>query len=167
MAVEAEVDVVRAVARVAGERFRQIDDERIARCADDAPPTAEDLLVLAENGSLLVAEEDGEVVGFVAMAVVDGRAHVEEVSVDPAAQGRGHGSVLLAAAARWSEERGLDGVSLTTFRDVPWNRPYYERRGFTVLHGPEITPELRDCMAHEAELGLEPELRVAMWRPPA
>jgi N-acetylglutamate synthase-like GNAT family acetyltransferase len=103
----------------------------------------------------------------VALAVVDGRAHIEEISVDVAAQGRGHGVALLVAVDRWSALRGLDGVSLTTFRDVAWNRPYYERRGFVVLDGGSITPQLRELMDHEATLGLEPDLRVAMWKPPA
>ncbi len=157
-----DVARVREVARSAGERFRDVADERIARCADDPPPRIEDLLALVEGGRLLVADEGGQVVGFVALDVIDGRAHVEEISVAGEAQGRGLGVALLDAAGRWSAARGLDGLTLTTFRDVPWNRPYYERRGFRVLDGSELTAGLRAVMAEEAAMGLEPELRVAM-----
>lgn len=177
IAARSDVEAVRAVAVAAGERFRAVVDERIARCADDPPPSHEELLELVERGRLLVVdgpgavegsgESDGpRVVGFAALGVVDGRAHVEEVSVSPEAQGRGLGVVLLAAVQRWADEHDLDGVTLTTFRDVEWNRPFYERRGFVVLADVDLTPGLRDLMAHEATLGLDPELRVAMWQPP-
>lgn len=163
-----DVAAVREVARSAGERFRAVADERIARCADDPPPRDENLLALVDGGRLLVADDDGgEVVGFVVLDVVDGRAHVDEISVATGFQGRGHGIALLDAVDRWSAAHRLDGVTLTTFRDVPWNRPYYERRGFRVLDGSELTPGLRRVMAHEAELGLAPQLRVAMARPRA
>ena len=128
----------------------------------DSPGTAEGPVVADWSG---VAGVPREVVGFAALGVVDGRAHVEEVSVAPGAQGRGHGVALLDAVQRWAEELDLDGVTLTTFRDVEWNRPFYERRGFVVLADADVTPGLRDLMTREATLGLDPELRVAMWRP--
>jgi hypothetical protein len=58
--------------------------------------------------------------------------------------------------------RGDDLVTLTTFRDVPWNAPYYERIGYRALREDEIGPELRALMAREAGHGLDPALRVAM-----
>lgn len=171
VATEADVDAVQDVARSAGERFRAVADRRIARCADDPPPSTDHLLDLVEHRRLLVADGTGTadgsgVVGFVALEVVDGRCHVDEVSVSPEAQGRGLGVALLDAAQGWSHDGGLDGVTLTTFREVEWNRPFYERRGFVVLDAAELTPGLRRLIAHEATLGLDPELRVAMWRPP-
>ena len=77
---------------------------------------------------LLVAVEGDRVVGFVLLEEVDGRGHVEEVSVHPGGQGAGVGTALLEAARAWAAAAGLDGVTLTTFADVPWNRPWYERR---------------------------------------
>jgi len=164
-AVPQDVGVVRAVASSAGERFREVADHRVSRCADDPPPTVDELSAPIGEGRLLVAEDESKVVGFVLITVIDGRAHIDEVSVDGDAQGRGHGLALLAATQEWSEDRGLDGVTLTTFSDVPWNRPYYERRGFVVLDEAGTTPGLRRLIAHEASIGLDPELRVAMHRP--
>jgi hypothetical protein len=52
-------------------------------------------------------------------------------------------------------------LTLTTFRDVPWNGPYYERIGFRLVDDPG--PELRAQIDHEAWLeDLGP--RIAMRR---
>ena len=161
-----EMEAVQAVGLAAGQRFATVDDPRIARHADDPPFPLDELEAALGDGRLLVAV-DGEIVGFVLWEVLDGRGHVEEVSVDPAAQGRGVGSALLAAVARHASADGLDGVTLTTFRDVPWNRPFYEHRGFRVLEAEEVTAGLAAKVADETAHGLDPELRVAMWQPPA
>jgi hypothetical protein len=55
-------------------------------------------------------------------------------------------------------------VTLTTFRDVPWNRPWYERLGFRVLGEDELGPELRARRDEEEHLGLPAALRVCMRR---
>jgi ribosomal protein S18 acetylase RimI-like enzyme len=165
-----ELEAVQAVGLAAGRRFATVDDPRIAKHADDPPFPLGDLAAALAGGRLLVAEPagaTGRIVGFVIWEELDGRGHVEEVSVDPAAQGQGIGSALLDAVASHAAADGLDGVTLTTFRDVPWNRPFYERRGFRVLDPGEIAPGLSRRIHDEAAQGLAAELRVAMWQPPA
>ena len=66
-------------------------------------------------------------------AVVDHGAHVEQVSVRPAWAGRRLGAALIEAVAGWGRRRGLAALTLTTFSEVPWNRPYYARLGFAVI----------------------------------
>ena len=159
-----ELVAVQTIGLRAGERFREIDDERIARCADDPPFALDELAAIQAAGRLLVAVDEGRLVGFVVFEALDGCAHVEEVSVVPEAEGRGHGTALLDAVGAWGTQAGLDGVTLTTFAEVPWNRPYYERRGFRVLTDDELTPALRARRVAEAAQGLLPELRVVMRR---
>ncbi len=86
-------------------------------------------------GTLLVAEVEHEgvrrVVGFAHLTEPDGHAHLEQLSVLPAYGRRGVGTALVRAAeaeARWA---GHDRVSLCTFRDVPFNGPFYAALGFT------------------------------------
>jgi hypothetical protein len=55
-------------------------------------------------------------------------------------------------------------MTLMTFRDVPWNRPYYERLGFRVVDEPQLTNGPRELQAHEAALGINRWPRVAMRR---
>ena len=48
-----------------------------------------------------------------------------------------------------ANNRGLSAVTLTTFCDIPWNAPYYERLGFSELPEPEWGPQLRALVALE------------------
>jgi len=82
--------------------------------------------------------------------------------VDPAHGRRGLGRALLEAVLGWAGDAGYHGVTLTTFRDVSWNAPYYERMGFRALEADEIGPGLAEIMREEATRGLDPATRVAM-----
>jgi GNAT superfamily N-acetyltransferase len=62
-------------------------------------------------------------VGFASVEIVDGLAHVWQLSVLPSAGRRGIGTALMEAVAGWARDQGLDAVTLTTFRDVAWNAP--------------------------------------------
>lgn len=75
-------------------------------------------------------------VGFVGVELLDGEAHIDQLSVLAAEGGRGTGRALLDEAIRWARHAGLPAVTLTTFRDVPWNAPFYRRVGFEVVTEP-------------------------------
>jgi hypothetical protein len=53
-------------------------------------------------------------------------------------------------------------VTLTTFRDIPWNAPFYARLGFHELTDCELTPALQARVVEEAAHGLPTEMRVVM-----
>lgn len=119
-----------------------------------------------DDGRVWVASYDGSIAGYVEASFVDGRAHIDQVSVRPDLGRRGIGRTLVRHVERWGSEHGLDGTTLTTFRDVPWNGPWYRRLGYRELEDDEIGPELRTVMAREATWpGIVPELRCAMLRP--
>lgn len=56
----------------------------------------------------------------------------------------------------------MTGLTLTTFRHIPWNRPLYEHLGFRILADNELGPALRAVREAEAVHGLDPSLRVVM-----
>lgn len=145
--------------------------------ADDAPPTVAELERFRRAGHAWVAAEDtgaentaaentGTVVAYLLAEVVDNAFHIEQVTVHPDAARRGVGQTLIARAADCARDQGLTGLTLTTFTDVPWNAPYYERLGFRRLSGAELTPGLRAIRAAEAEHGLDRWPRVCMRREP-
>lgn len=111
-----------------------------------------------------MATEDDDVVGFVVTEIIDDVVHIEEIDVAPHAGQQGHGSRLLEAVTAWAEGRSHGAVTLTTFHDVPWNRPWYERHGFRVLRDSELTAGLREVRDKEAGMGLPADLRVVMRR---
>lgn len=45
---------------------------------------------------------------------------------------------LLDEAIHWAQGQGLEGVTLTTFRDVPWNAPFYSSVGFVEVVDPAL-----------------------------
>jgi ribosomal protein S18 acetylase RimI-like enzyme len=142
------------------ERFREVGLDLVA---DDVPFSDEELATYQSAGRSWVADDEhGQAVGYVLVDEVDGNAHVEQVSVLPQAQGSGVGRALLAHVQRWTIDMGKRAVTLTTFTDVPWNRPLYEHLGFSVLHEDDIGPELAALRAVETAHGLDPDLRVCM-----
>ena len=92
-------------------------------------------------------------VGFVSVRLLDGEAHIDQLSVVPECGGRGIGRHLLDEAIRWARRQGLSGVTLTTFRDVAWNAPFYLRVGFEVLV--DLPPGLDAVRADERERGFD------------
>ena len=159
-----DVDAVRGIEVAAGERFRDVGMPEIA---DDEPPGRAELLDAAAAGRAWVAvEESDRPVGYVLVDDVDDAVHVEQISVHPRHQGRGVGRLLIDHVA-WNPARGWRTVTLTTFRDVEWNAPLYERLGFRVLEEHEVTAGLRNVRAAEAAAGLDPARRVCMRRVPA
>lgn len=150
--------------RDAGQRFREVGLDFVA---EDEPPSAEVLLSYIEGGRAWVAVDGTSVpVGYLLVDIVDGAAHIEQISVATVRQGKGVGRMLVDRARSWAGENALAAVTLTTFSHVPWNRPLYEHLGFRVLGSDEIGPELRSLMEVEASHGLDPATRVAMSATP-
>lgn len=151
--------VVQDIERRAGERFREVGMPEIA---DDDPPTDADL---ADALEVLVAIDDaGELVGYAWLEPLGDGVHLEQLSVPPEHGGRGVATALLEAVASWACARGCPEVTLTTFRHVPFNAPFYERRGFAVVPEERWTPAIIDLVAREASHGLDPDRRVVMQR---
>jgi GNAT superfamily N-acetyltransferase len=155
-----DTDDLAAIERLASQPFR---DAGYPNVADDDPFTAAELAPYADDGRGWVAiDTTGAAIGYVLVDVVDGNAHVEQVTVHPSHQGTGIGRLLVDRVARWAAERRMPAVTLTTYADVSWNRPLYEHLGFAVLDDTDIGPELRELRVVEAAHGLDPAVRVCM-----
>lgn len=114
-------------------------------------------------GQLLTARvKDGPVVGFALLERRDGVTHLEELDVLPEHGRKGVGATLVRHVCDWAKAMGDHAVTLCTFRDVPWNAPFYERMGFRRLAPEEHSAWLQEHVDEETRKGLRPELRVAM-----
>ena len=145
----------------AGEAFRTLGMDRIA---DDDPPSIAELEPYLDGGRAWVADEDGTVTGYLIASIVGDEAHIDQVSVHSDFARRGIGAALIEELERWARSQELSGLSLTTYRDVTWNAPYYARLGFHVVPDADLTDALRANRAHEADLGLDEWPRVVMTR---
>jgi GNAT superfamily N-acetyltransferase len=156
-----ELEGLREIERAAGLLFNTVGMDDIAA---HEPSSVEELASYLADDRAWVVIHQHAVVGYVLVDVVDGVAHLEQLSVLPDYGRRGYGAALLARVCDWARQRDLGAVTLTTFEQVPWNGPYYARHGFRVLADDEIGPELRRLRDEEAMHGLDPNLRVCMQR---
>jgi GNAT superfamily N-acetyltransferase len=104
----------------------------------------------------------GEVIGY-AIALWLGRdLHLDEIDVHPQHQRRGIGRALMEAVSAHARAHGARRLTLTTFRSVPWNMPWYTRLGFIALSADALPFELAEIFEAEIARGLVRERRVAM-----
>jgi GNAT superfamily N-acetyltransferase len=123
------------------------------------PPDDPAQMLRAANAVLIAGRPP---FGFAALDEVDGHAHLAELAVRPSHGRRGVGGQLLGGAWRWARGRGCSALTLTTFRDLPFNGPWYARHGFRELPEGEWGEELRALWRAEAPIRVAP--RMAMIR---
>ncbi|MCU1724160.1 GNAT family N-acetyltransferase [Pseudomonas sp. 5P_5.1_Bac1] len=142
-----------AIERSAAEAFLAV--ERLAWVAAHEVLSVEEHLGFIDKGLLWVAvDEQDQPLGFLCASVQDGGVHIDELSVALCHQGQGLGRALIACVEAWAQAQGFTALTLTTFREVPWNAPFYARLGFVCLDNGELQGFLRQQIAHEHALGL-------------
>jgi putative acetyltransferase len=125
--------------------------------------SAADFERACRDDHLWVALHGDAPVGFAHVKVFEtGVAHLDELDVHPDHGRRGLGRWLVGAVRDWAVRNHFDSVTLSTFRDVPWNMPFYAKLGFTVIPAVELTPALKSLVDDETRRGLDVETRVVM-----
>ena len=116
-----------------------------------------------QAGMLWVAVDEADTpIGFAMLAEIDQWLHLDELDVHPAHGRRGIGTALVQHVCRLAKAAGYPGVTLSTFRDVAWNAPFYRRFGFQIVPTGALTPGLQALVASEQAGGLRTDLRVIM-----
>lgn len=151
---------MRDIEVAAGEVFRTIG---MGAIADDAPPSLEALAIYQQDARAWVGTDSGdEAVAYILVDVVEPCAHIEQVTVHPLYARQALGRRLIDEAALWAAARGLKGMTLTTFENVPWNAPYYARLGFRPVPEYQWSDGLRQIVQSERAHGLGAWPRVIM-----
>ncbi len=129
-------------------------------------PTDEaDLCAAQRAGLLWVALVDDAPIGFARVALLaDGTPHLEELDVDPRYGRRGVGAALVRTVCVWAARAAHTTLTLTTFRAVRWNMPFYAGLGFVEVAPDVRTSALATVVDHETARGLDPRARVVMRR---
>ncbi|SNY38381.1 Predicted acetyltransferase [Pseudomonas sp. LAMO17WK12:I6] len=150
-----------AIERSAAELFRT--DPTLAWLADTDVASAAQHRQAIDNAYVWVAENtSAQLAGFIRALDFDNQLHIEELSVSLAFQGQGVGRRLVLTAIEHARHEQLRAVTLTTFRDVPWNAPFYQRMGFVEVEPGEHAAHLLDALQKEVEHGFAAERRCAM-----
>jgi len=161
LAIEEDVPLLPAIERSAGQVFRAIPS--LAWIADDTVQTTEEHLQFVRFGTSWVAVDICDrPLGFLNGQVLGREFHICQAAVDRAHQGRGYGRALIKAAIDWAKAQELAAITLTTFRDVPWNEPFYTSLGFETLEQVQLCTRLLETLRKEVEHGLPEEQRCAM-----
>jgi GNAT superfamily N-acetyltransferase len=96
-----------------------------------------EMVVKAPGHTLLVAEQDGGVIGLLHLYVRPAldkppEVIVQALVVDEAARGRGVGRMLMEVAERWAGQRGFMSVALASHVARSEAHAFYERLGYRI-----------------------------------
>jgi ribosomal protein S18 acetylase RimI-like enzyme len=161
IAQDADAEALPDIEQSAGEAYRGI--KALAWIADDDNQTVERHRELIAKGTCWVAAKlDDPPVAFLSAEVQDGTLHIWELAVRLDQQRLGIGRGLLEEAIADARRRRLVALSLTTFRDVIWNAPFYQKLGFRVLDDAQAGERLRQVLRREVEHGMPASRRCAM-----
>lgn len=172
-----DIPYLPAIERSAGEAFRYFP--ALAWIADDEVMSEAEHARLVSLETCWVAEDEGaelapdRLLGFLCaepFANADGsqELHIWELAVSSSKQAMGIGRELMLhavefAAGKHGNQVSYGAVTLTTFRDIVFNAPFYAGLGFAELRSEETLSErLAQVLADEVARGMPAENRCAM-----
>jgi len=163
---EARPDEYEEAGRITADAYREF--ARPGRGWDDYLVRIADIADRARRTTIIVAVEDGEVLGTVTLELegrteeehdggneaeplAPGEAHVRMLGVAPGARGRGIGRLLMDACIDWSRRAGKTLLTLNTTERMKAARAMYESMGFTPTPD-EVFPDGFVLLGYELEL---------------
>lgn len=155
-------EAVLSIERAAARRFASIGMNAIAQGVGLSKAHYDRFVAL---GAVFLCLRGSRPVAFAAACLVDGACHLAELDVLPEEAGQRLGSRLIDEVAAWGVEQRASCVSLTTFRSVPWNAPYYARLGFEIVSLAGFGPGHHEIWEGQRAMGLDMAERVLMARP--
>ena len=155
-----ELLAVQEIERRATTRFVSVG---LAEAVNLPIQSIESLRADRDQGRLLVsADEEDRPVGFAVFDLHEDEAFLREIDVVPEHAGNGLGRRLIQEVIAMAREAGLPRLTLATYRDVPFNAPFYSRLGFRVVDETHMPPRLARLRQEERQDGREIAPRVAM-----
>jgi GNAT superfamily N-acetyltransferase len=110
----------------------------------------------------VVVNQQDVLIGFAVTREVDDTLYLQEIDIDPKHGQKGLGYALVDTVRSWAKLSDYSVMSLSTFRDIPWNAPFYSKLGFYILDEPELTNGFQQIRWQEHEAGLPISDRVIM-----
>jgi GNAT superfamily N-acetyltransferase len=151
LARRSELPALQDIENVADEIFRRVAMPWVLSMT----PADIGLLEHARRAGRLwvAADRANRPIGFALLRTLDGLAWLHQLSVLPRHGGLGIGGALLETACGKARQERHASVFLSTYLGVPWNAPFYARRGFSVVPLGQYTAAMRRERAHERQLG--------------
>ncbi len=111
---------------------------------------------------MAIAADTDAPVGFAATEVFGGHLYLRQMSVDPDHGRKGIGALLLRGTIARARSRGFPAIWLSTFRDVPFNLPFYAKHGFREVALNSADPILVNLFESEVPETAHPTTRTLM-----
>jgi GNAT superfamily N-acetyltransferase len=163
-AVPQDAQLLPAIETSAAQAFRVIND--LSWLADSPPMSIERHRQLIALSTCWVAlDVENQPQGFLSAERHGDDLHILELSVMQSMQGQGLGRSLVEAAKDYARSKRLRFVTLTTFKKVPWNAPFYSRIGFKADTSTDLDQRLAAILHEEYKHGFAPGDRCAMVWP--
>ncbi|MEM8617450.1 MAG: GNAT family N-acetyltransferase [Pseudomonadota bacterium] len=102
---------------------------------------------IPSSAVLAVRDAHGEVVGFALFQPRGLGIYLDQISVHPDHGRKGLGRALMQRVIETAEDSGHQRLSLSTFRDLPWNGPFYRSLGFKALKRDKLEPYMIEIEA--------------------
>jgi ribosomal protein S18 acetylase RimI-like enzyme len=155
-----ELPQLAPIEQAAAIRFRNTP---YAFLVDGEPLPIEFIQQRFQAGQVWVAVDRNDIViGFAITREVDRTLYLQEIDIAPEHGQRGIGRALVETVQTWGSRSGYAVMSLSTFRDLPWNAPFYAKLGFRIIDEANLSPGFQAIRAHEREAGLPIGDRVIM-----
>jgi ribosomal protein S18 acetylase RimI-like enzyme len=126
-ATAADVDIISAIARAAYSKY-------VPRIGQAPAPMLADFAVHVARDAVVVIETGGQVRGFLIAWPETHAYFIDNIAIDPVAQGSGLGRRLVEHAVSEARRLGLRALSLYTNVAMTENLAMYHRIGFIETH---------------------------------
>ena len=161
LAVPADAELLPAIETCAAQAFLMMDE--LKWLAESPPMSVERHRQLIALSTCWVAVDDeNRPQGFLSAERHGRDLHIHELSVMQSMQGQGTGRLLIEAAKDYARFSRLASVTLTTFKNVPWNAPFYARAGFQIKATADLDQRLATIVSEEYQHGFAAGSRCAM-----
>ena len=139
-------------------------DTPYAFLLNDEPLSLDFVQQQFQAGRVWVAVDCHEiVVGYAIAREVDDTLYLQQIDVEPEHGRRGIGTALVKTVCTWAKQRRYAIVSLSTFRALSWNAPFYSKLGSYPVDEADLTTGFQQIRLKEFEAGLPVGDRVIMY----
>ena len=123
---------------------------------------------IPEQNVFVARNQHGWAVGFILIRPRGNGLYLDQVSVHPDHGQQGLGRALVECVITEAERRKLPHVTLSTFRDLPWNGPFYQSLGFRELDRKKFAPymlEIEEAQSAVMDVRQRCFMRLKVHRP--
>ena len=156
-----DIEQLIEIEKSAAQEFLTVPD--LAWIANQSVLSHADHLELIETGySFVILNLHQQALGFLYALQRGEDFFIVEVDVRADVQKQGVGKQLIQYAIAFAQQERFKYVTLTTFIEVIWNKPFYEKLGFEIIQNQSLAQYLQDTLDCEVVYGFNRKDRCAM-----